>query len=149
MKGNQVSDDTRKSESETEVSKVSLASERKCTSESTYLPIIRKGLFSDDHFFENVRQNYSQAVKEVLESANEWCCEKDFMQTYRNLRQRNLQVENQAFSVTEDGHTHKVGLHTRYFRVSFCLHRKLCFAECYFASGPPTSYLNKSFFLRL
>ncbi|XP_042893942.1 uncharacterized protein LOC122267835 [Penaeus japonicus] len=108
MKGNQVFDDTRKSESETEVSKVSLASERKCTSESTYLPIIRKGLFSDDHFFENVRQNYSQAVKEVLESANEWCCEKDFMQTYRNLRQRNLQVENQAFSVTEDGHTHKV-----------------------------------------
>ncbi|XP_042893945.1 uncharacterized protein LOC122267838 [Penaeus japonicus] len=42
---------------------------RSAASKSTYLPIIRKGLFSDDHFFENVRQNYSQAVKEVLESA--------------------------------------------------------------------------------
>jgi len=95
------------------VSTASLASEGKRSSESSYLPIIRKGLFSDDHFFENVRQNYSQAVKEVLESANEWSGERDAMQVYRNLRQRNLQVENQAFSVKEDEHTHKVRLCTR------------------------------------
>ncbi|XP_047474764.1 uncharacterized protein LOC125029065 [Penaeus chinensis] len=108
VKDNQVCDDARKSECEAKVSTASFASERKRSSESSYLPIIRKGLFSDDHFFENVRQNYSQAVKEVLESANEWSCERDAMQVYRNLRQRNLQVENQAFSVTEDEHTHKV-----------------------------------------
>nr|XP_027219779.1 protein lethal(2)essential for life-like [Penaeus vannamei] len=108
VRDSRVSDDAGKSECEAKVSSDSLKSKRKCASGSSYLPIIRKGLFSEDHFFENVRQNYSEAVKEVLESANEWSCERDAMQVYRNLRQRNLQVENQAFSVTEDEHTHKV-----------------------------------------
>ncbi|ROT82035.1 heat shock protein 21 [Penaeus vannamei] len=107
VRDSRVSDDAGKSECEAKVSSDSLKSKRKCASGSSYLPIIRKGLFSEDHFFENVRQNYSEAVKEVLESANEWSCERDAMQVYRNLRQRNLQVENQAFSVTEDEHTHK------------------------------------------
>lgn len=113
VRDSRVSDDAGKSECEAKVSSDSLKSKRKCASGSSYLPIIRKGLFSEDHFFENVRKNYSEAVKEVLESANEWSCERDAMQVYRNLRQRNLQVENQAFSVTEDEHTHKVGLETR------------------------------------
>lgn len=83
---------------------------------SRNLPIIRKGLFSEDYFFENVRNNYSKAVRNVLEKANEWSCPSDAMHIYRNLRQRNLKLENQAVSVTEDNHSHKVSdiAHLRY-----------------------------------
>lgn len=80
------------------------------TSGSCYLPITRKGPFDNDYFFENVRQSYSQAVREVLEKANEWSCRSDAMQNYRGLRQRNLRLDNQAVSVSEDQQSHKVSL---------------------------------------
>ncbi|XP_037776908.1 uncharacterized protein LOC119573874 [Penaeus monodon] len=101
LKDNQVSDNARKSECEAKVSTASLASEGKRSSESSYLPIIRKGLFSDDHFFENVRQNYSQAVKEVLESANEWSGERDAMQVYRNLRHDKIKNDKYKINILE------------------------------------------------
>ncbi|ROT62321.1 heat shock protein 21 [Penaeus vannamei] len=78
------------------------------TSGSGYLPISRKGPFDSDYFFENVRENYSQAVREVLEKAKEWSCRSDAMQNYRSLRQRNLRLDNQAVNISEDQHSHKV-----------------------------------------
>ncbi|XP_047474766.1 uncharacterized protein LOC125029066 isoform X2 [Penaeus chinensis] len=78
------------------------------SSGSGYLPIIRKGPFDSDYFFENVRENYSQAVREVLEKAKEWSCRSDAIQNYRSLRQRNLRLDNQAVNVSEDQHSHKV-----------------------------------------
>lgn len=80
------------------------------TSGSGYLPITRKGPFDSDYFFENVRENYSQAVREVLEKAKEWSCRSDAIQNYRSLRQRNLRLDNQAVNVSEDQHSHKVSL---------------------------------------
>lgn len=80
------------------------------TSGSGYLPISRKGPFDSDYFFENVRENYSQAVREVLEKAKEWSCRSDAMQNYRSLRQRNLRLDNQAVNISEDQHSHKVSL---------------------------------------
>lgn len=72
------------------------------------LPIVRKGLFADDCCFENVRHNYSQAVREVLEKANEWSCRSDAMNNYRKLRQKKVNLENQAVGVSEDAESHKV-----------------------------------------
>ncbi|XP_042893943.1 uncharacterized protein LOC122267836 [Penaeus japonicus] len=78
------------------------------TSENRLLPIDRKGQFADDCYFENVRPNYSQAVREVLEKANEWSCQSDAMHNYRKLRQRKIKLENQAVNVSEDSKSHKI-----------------------------------------
>lgn len=77
---------------------------------SRYLPITRKGLFTQDHYFEDVRPNFSQAVRDVLEMSREWTVKDKAMENYRNLRDRNLKLENQAFCVSDDEYTHKVGL---------------------------------------
>lgn len=75
---------------------------------SRYLPITRMGLFTQDHYFEDVRPNFSQAVRDVLEMSREWTTKDKAMENYRNLRDRNLKLENQAFCVTDDEFTHKV-----------------------------------------
>ncbi|XP_063586551.1 uncharacterized protein LOC134764016 [Penaeus indicus] len=72
------------------------------------LPIVRKGLFADDCCFENVRHKYSQAVREVLEKANEWSCRSEAMNNYRKLRQQKVNLENQAVGVSEDSESHKI-----------------------------------------
>ncbi|XP_063586553.1 uncharacterized protein LOC134764018 [Penaeus indicus] len=72
------------------------------------LPIVRKGLFADDCCFENVRHKYSQAVREVLEKANEWSCRSEAMDNYRKLRQQKVNLENQAVGVSEDSESHKI-----------------------------------------
>ncbi|KAG7173671.1 lethal(2)essential for life-like 2, partial [Homarus americanus] len=72
------------------------------------LPITKKGSFFDDSFFEDSRQNFQQAIKQVLEKFNETSTQTDDITTYRNLRQRNLKEENQAVTVKEDQHTHKI-----------------------------------------
>ncbi|XP_063586555.1 uncharacterized protein LOC134764020 [Penaeus indicus] len=72
------------------------------------LPIVRKGLFADDCCFENVRHKYSQAVREVLEKANEWSCRSEAMGNYRKLRQQKVNLENQAVGVSEDSESHKI-----------------------------------------
>ncbi|XP_042855524.1 uncharacterized protein LOC122242308 [Penaeus japonicus] len=85
-----------------------LQDKRVYPSGSRYLPITRKGLFTQDPSFENVRPNFSQAVRDVLEMSREWTVKDKAMQNYRNLRDRNLKLENQAFCVTDDEFTHKV-----------------------------------------
>ena len=76
--------------------------------ESRNLAIVRKGLFADDCCFENVRRNYSQAVRQVLEKANEWSCGSDALDKYRKLRQQKVSLENQAVGVSEDSESHQV-----------------------------------------
>ncbi|ROT62328.1 heat shock protein 21 [Penaeus vannamei] len=61
--------------------------------ESRNLAIVRKGLFADDCCFENVRRNYSQAVRQVLEKANEWSCGSDALDKYRKLRQQKIVMD--------------------------------------------------------
>ncbi|XP_027233924.2 uncharacterized protein, partial [Penaeus vannamei] len=76
--------------------------------ESRNLAIVRKGLFADDCCFENVRRNYSQAVRQVLEKANEWSCGSDALDKYRKLRQQKVSLENQAVGVSEDSESHQI-----------------------------------------
>lgn len=72
------------------------------------LPITKKGPFFDDSFFEDSRQPFQKAVRQVLEKTNETSSQTDDLTTYRNLRQRDLKEENQAVTVDEDQKTHKV-----------------------------------------
>ncbi|XP_045606872.2 mucin-22 isoform X1 [Procambarus clarkii] len=72
------------------------------------LPITKKGPFFDDSFFEDSRQPFQKAVRQVLEKTNETSSQTDDLTTYRNLRQRDLKEENQAVTVNEDQKTHKI-----------------------------------------
>nr|XP_045606876.1 titin-like isoform X3 [Procambarus clarkii] len=72
------------------------------------LPITKKGPFFDDSFFEDSRQPFQKAVRQVLEKTNETSSQTDDLTTYRNLRQRDLKEENQAVTVDEDQKTHKI-----------------------------------------
>ncbi|ROT62320.1 heat shock protein 21 [Penaeus vannamei] len=56
--------------------------------ETRVLHIERRGVFAEDYCFANVRNSFSQAVREVLEKASEWTCRSDAMHNYRRLRQR-------------------------------------------------------------
>nr|XP_053639284.1 LOW QUALITY PROTEIN: uncharacterized protein LOC128693551 [Cherax quadricarinatus] len=72
------------------------------------LPIVKKGLFFDDSFFEDSRQPFQTAIKQVLEKSNVTSTQVDDITNYRNLRQRDLKEENQAVTVSEDQQTHKI-----------------------------------------
>ncbi|XP_071532987.1 uncharacterized protein [Panulirus ornatus] len=72
------------------------------------LPITKKGSFFDDSFFEDSRQVFQTAVKQVLEKSNVKSSETDDITTYRNLRQQNLKDDNQAVTVSDDQKTHKI-----------------------------------------
>ncbi|XP_063586537.1 uncharacterized protein LOC134764003 [Penaeus indicus] len=72
------------------------------------LHVDRRGVFTEDYFFANVRDSFSQAVREVLEKANEWTCRSDAMHNYRRLRQRNLKLETQAVGIIDDQDSHKI-----------------------------------------
>ncbi|XP_042889967.1 uncharacterized protein LOC122264926 isoform X2 [Penaeus japonicus] len=78
------------------------------STQTRFLHVDRKGAFGEDYFFASLRHSYSQAVREVLEKANEWTCLSDAMHNYRRLRQRNLKLENQAVSVLDDQDSHKI-----------------------------------------
>ncbi|ROT62307.1 heat shock protein 21 [Penaeus vannamei] len=76
--------------------------------ETRVLHIERRGVFAEDYCFANVRNSFSQAVREVLEKASEWTCRSDAMHNYRRLRQRNLKLENQAVGILDDQDSHKI-----------------------------------------
>ncbi|XP_071527100.1 uncharacterized protein [Panulirus ornatus] len=78
------------------------------------LPISRKGLFFHDSFFEEARKDFEAAVKKVVDTWGESRVSDD-MTCYRSLRERNLQEENQAVSLTEDHQSHKVVMDVRDF----------------------------------
>ncbi|ROT62308.1 heat shock protein 21 [Penaeus vannamei] len=68
----------------------------------------RGEVFAEDYCFANVRNSFSQAVREVLEKASEWTCRSDAMHNYRRLRQRDLKLENQAVGILDDQDSHKI-----------------------------------------
>ncbi|ROT62311.1 heat shock protein 21 [Penaeus vannamei] len=76
--------------------------------ETRVLHIERRGAFAEDYCFANVRNSFSQAVREVLEKASEWTCRSDAMHNYRRLRQRDLKLENQAVGILDDQDSHKI-----------------------------------------
>ncbi|KAG0721980.1 Heat shock protein 22 [Chionoecetes opilio] len=78
------------------------------------LPISQSGLFFQDSFFTQAHQEFQEAMKKVLNTAGE-SPKADVRTSYRSLRERHLTAENQAVSVTEDNHQHKVVMDVRDF----------------------------------
>lgn len=79
-----------------------------CVSVNKLVPISMKGSFFSDTFFEDARENFATAVKDVLRRTNVATYLSDELSSYRNLRLRDLRSENQAFRVEEDQHALKV-----------------------------------------
>ncbi|KAK8382844.1 hypothetical protein O3P69_011416 [Scylla paramamosain] len=78
------------------------------------LPISHSGPFFQDSFFTQAHQEFEEAMKKVLNTVGE-SPRSDVMTSYRSLREQNLTEENQALSVTEDSHQHKVVIDVRDF----------------------------------
>ncbi|KAG7161076.1 uncharacterized protein LOC121875506 [Homarus americanus] len=72
------------------------------------LPICHKGLFFQDSFFQDARDSFETAVKEVLTRMGEVKTSADDLSLYRSLRECDLRDENQAMKVSENQHTHQV-----------------------------------------
>ncbi|XP_042240681.1 serine-rich adhesin for platelets-like [Homarus americanus] len=88
-------------------------------SKSSFLPITRRGQFFNDSFFENSRNDFQNAVNEILRKWGETDVLTDRwddtnflisnnLSRYRLLRAKNLKEENQAFTVTTDSTCHKI-----------------------------------------
>lgn len=75
---------------------------------TTPLPIVKRGGFFDDSFFEDSRQHFQVAIRNVLEKFNERNTQTDDLTTYRNLRQRNLKEETQAVTECDSDDIHRV-----------------------------------------
>ncbi|XP_045113788.1 uncharacterized protein LOC123506027 [Portunus trituberculatus] len=78
------------------------------------LPISHSGPFFQDTFFTQAHQEFEEAMKKVLNTVGE-TPRADVMTSYRSLREQNLTEENQAVSVTEDCHQHKVVIDVKDF----------------------------------
>lgn len=72
------------------------------------LPINRKGGFFEDSYFEDCRQHFQKAVKQVLQQCNVTSTQNDDIATYRDLRQRDLREENQVATVDDEEQFQKV-----------------------------------------
>ncbi|KAK4300942.1 hypothetical protein Pmani_026883 [Petrolisthes manimaculis] len=84
-----------------------------------FLPITTKGLFFNDSYFEGIRQDFQNAVNDVLSRWGEGsmlgqACEDtnnrvgNNFSRYRQLRAHNLKVDNQAVNITSDHTSHKI-----------------------------------------
>nr|XP_027214931.1 uncharacterized protein LOC113807835 isoform X2 [Penaeus vannamei] len=80
-----------------------------------FLPIVRRGLFFDDSFFQESWKDFQRAVKEVLNKWGEQSSIGDDLTRYRSLRSRDLREENQAVTSSEDERQHKFVLDVKDF----------------------------------
>lgn len=91
--------------------KSSLVESTSChESGSKFIPIRRRGLFFSDSVFQDTRDDFHRAIKEVLRSWGEESSMFDALTSYRNLRSRDLREENQAVTSLEDESYHKVNI---------------------------------------
>ncbi|XP_037777724.1 uncharacterized protein LOC119574519 isoform X2 [Penaeus monodon] len=72
------------------------------------LPIISRGHFHHDSFFENLRQQFDTAVRDMLDQWNSRSSFEDDLLSYRRMRDLNLTEDNQALSVSQDNTSHQV-----------------------------------------
>lgn len=97
------------------------------------LPIISRGHFHHDSFFENLRQQFDTAVRDMLDQWNSRSSFEDDLLSYRRMRDLNLTEDNQALSVSQDNTSHQVsGFHSNYLScgetyvsssVAYCLYK--------------------------
>lgn len=73
------------------------------------LSIAKKGQFFNDSYFEDTRQDFQDAVQDVLAKwGDQTTKQSNDINSYRELRARDLRDENQAIKSTEDQRYHKV-----------------------------------------
>ncbi|XP_069981188.1 protein lethal(2)essential for life-like [Penaeus vannamei] len=84
--------------------------------EDSLLPIAEKGLFFHDSFFEDIRKHFETAIDQILDTWGETKSVSDLMSSYRRVRNRNLQQENQVMAFSEDDQNHKVVLDVHDFK---------------------------------
>lgn len=77
---------------------------------SRVIVITKKGLFSEDSFFVEIRHVYQRAVKQILEKMKMKSSQTDYITIYRNMRRRNLTEETQAVTTHDDQQSHKVSI---------------------------------------
>jgi len=73
-------------------------------------PIIERGLFFQDGFFNDWQEQWEEAVKEILDKFNARLPNTDDFSSYRTLREKDLREENQANSLEIEGNNYKVSL---------------------------------------
>ncbi|XP_037777739.1 protein lethal(2)essential for life-like [Penaeus monodon] len=84
--------------------------------EDSLLPIAERGLFFHDSFFEDIRNHFETAIDQILDRWGEAKSVSDLMSSYRRVRERNLQQEDQVMAFSEDDHNHKVVLDVHDFK---------------------------------
>ncbi|XP_047475011.1 protein lethal(2)essential for life-like [Penaeus chinensis] len=84
--------------------------------EDSLLPIVEKGLTFHDSFFEDIRKHFETAIDQILDTWGEARPVRDLMSSYRRVRERNLQQENQVMAFSEDDQNHKVVLDVHDFK---------------------------------
>nr|QOV08711.1 HSP21 [Macrobrachium nipponense] len=85
------------------------------SSTKRYLPVSRKGSFLEDMFFKDFQNDFQAAVKDVLVKCRQCFDMTDYMTAYRNLRQKELKVENQALYAQEDQESLKIAVDAKDF----------------------------------
>ncbi|XP_063586974.1 protein lethal(2)essential for life-like [Penaeus indicus] len=84
--------------------------------EDSLLPIVEKGLFFHDSFFEDIQKHFETAIGQILYTWGEARSVGDLMSSYRCVKERNLQQENQVMAFSEDDQNHKVVLDVHDFK---------------------------------
>lgn len=80
------------------------------TQQETLLPISTRGHFFHDAFFEDARQHFEAAVRNVLTRRGHGGSDvRDDLTSYRMLRKADLSEDSQAATVTESSNNHQVG----------------------------------------
>ncbi|XP_050718535.1 titin homolog isoform X4 [Eriocheir sinensis] len=79
------------------------------------LSIARKGQFFNDSYFEDTRQDFQDAIQDVLAKWGDKSKPANDINSYRELRQRDLRDENQAIKSTEDQRYHKIVIDVKDF----------------------------------
>jgi len=80
-------------------------------------PIIERGLFFQDSFFNDWQEQWEDAVKEILDKFNARLPNTDDFSSYRTLREKDLREENQANSLEIEGNNYKIVVDVRDFMV--------------------------------
>ncbi|XP_037777730.1 protein lethal(2)essential for life-like [Penaeus monodon] len=84
--------------------------------EDSLLPIAEKGLFFHDSFFDDIQKHFETAIDQILDTWGEAKSVSDLMNSYRRVRERNMQQENQVMAFSEDDQNHKVVLDVHDFK---------------------------------
>ncbi|XP_064079467.1 LOW QUALITY PROTEIN: uncharacterized protein LOC135196549 [Macrobrachium nipponense] len=101
----------------TTTTKVTKTTTTETSCSSPQVTITKKGNFFNDSFFEDRRQDYQVAVRDVLSKFGDQTSKTDELQSYRDLRTRDLREENQAVRSTQDDRFHKIVIDVQDFTV--------------------------------